>query len=359
MRIVFCGGGTGGHITPALAMADILRQNEKNVDFAFIGRRGGKENDAVRATGIKLYELEVVGLKRSLSLSNVSALFCALKARDEAKRLLKDLRPDAVIGTGGYVSWPVLSAAHSLGVRCAIHESNAYPGFVTRNLSGKCELVMLGYQEAAEHLGTTKNVKVTGNPVRSRVGKIGRVEARRELGIPIEARVVLSFGGSLGAQKINEVMREVMETGGCNCFFIHATGRREFQGYGLKSNMGRLILPYIEDMPTYLAAADVAITRCGAMTLAELCTAGVPSILIPSPNVTDNHQYKNAKALAESGAAVLIEERELTGNRLSAQINNLLDNGTRRQQMHSRLCSRARGTGGRILLAIRELVKEK
>lgn len=338
MRIVFCGGGTGGHITPMLAMADILRQNDKKAEFFFIGRVGGKENGAIRNAGFEPYEIEVSGLSRSLSPKNVKTLLKAVSARREAKKLLSELSPDAVIGTGGYVCWPVLSAARSLGIKRAIHESNAVPGLVTRLCCRSVDLVMLGYGAAEKRLPKCKSV-VTGNPVRGAVGRISHSRARAALGIPREKRVVLSFGGSLGAEVLNSVMSEVigLDGGKSGILFIHATGRRDYEKYKDMGGGNAEILSYIDDMPIYLAAADVAVTRCGAMTLAELGAAEVPSILIPSPNVTANHQYENARALSECGAAVMITEAELSPNLLYREILSLCTSEEKRRKMREAL----------------------
>ena len=345
MKIVFCGGGTGGHITPALAMADILRQKHKDAAFLFIGREGGGENAAIVKEGHRLLTLDVRGLKRSLSLSNFTVLSKAIRARSEAKMILRREMPDAVIGTGGYVCWPVLSAARSLGIKTAIHESNAYPGAVSRYFAHKCNTVMLGYPEAEGALHGKCHVVVTGNPVRSRVGTIPRGYARARLGISESDFVILSFGGSLGASRLNTEIAELIKNYSSvteGVVHIHATGRAEFEEYATLAagNASCRILPYIEDMPLYLAAADIGITRCGAMTLAEICTAGLPSILIPSPNVTANHQYKNALALSQLGGAIVIEEAVLSAESLEWEIVGLRSGKGRLQSMRNKLHQR-------------------
>ncbi|MBQ2793116.1 MAG: undecaprenyldiphospho-muramoylpentapeptide beta-N-acetylglucosaminyltransferase [Clostridia bacterium] len=360
MKIVFCGGGTGGHITPMLAMADILRQNGEKAEVFFIGRRGGKENEAIRRAGFEPYEIEVTGLSRSLSPSNIGAVLRALSARREAKAILKSIAPDAVVGTGGYVAWPVLSAAKSLGIRRAIHESNAVPGLVTRLCCRSVDLVMLGYGEAEKRLPRC-SCAVTGNPVRGAVGRVSRSRARAALGIGEEKTVVLSFGGSLGAEAINRAMCEAirLDGGKSGILFIHATGRRDYEKYKALGGENARIIPYVEDMPTYLAAADIAVTRCGAMTLAELEAAGVPSILIPSPNVTANHQYENARALCECGAAVMITEAELSAEALYREILALKKTRAKREKMRAALYGRGGRCDGKIHAALRTLLSEK
>lgn len=364
MKIVFCGGGTGGHVTPALAMADILRQKYKKVGFAFIGREGGAENKPIEREGYRLYRLNIRGLRRSLSPRNIGALFLALKARKRASSILREEMPDAVIGTGGYVSWPVLSAAERLGIPTAIHESNAYPGAVTRMMARKCNCVMLGYPEAKDALPRGCQTVVTGNPVRGRVGRIPRAFARAQLNIPEDRFVLLSFGGSLGAKRLNDALLSVVTLfkGDRGILFIHASGRGEYSK--IKDRFEGMencrLLPYIEDMPLYLAAADVAVTRCGAMTLAEICAAGVPSILVPSPNVTADHQTKNAEALANNGGAVVIAEADLTPEKLKCEIERLRSKSALRGEMRQRLRSRGgEKNATAVLAAIEGLVRGK
>ncbi len=360
MRIVFCGGGTGGHITPMLAMADILRQKYKNSEFFFIGRRGGKENDAIRKAGFTPYEIEISGLKRSLSPSNIRVIFRAFSAKKEAKTILSDLAPDLVIGTGGYVCWPVLSAARSLEIPSAIHESNAAPGLVTRLCCRWVDLVMLGYQAAEKKLPKCRSV-ITGNPVRGAVGRISGSRAREILRIPKDMTVVLSFGGSLGASVINSVMNEIVneEKGESEILYIHATGRREYEKYRATNRKNARILPYIEDMPLYLAVADITVTRCGAMTLAELSAAGVTPILIPSPNVTANHQYENARALCDIGAAIMITEDMLTKDLLKSEIYRLSKNPKERAKISAAVSQNRTRTEAGIIRAVNMLLNEK
>lgn len=355
MKIVFCGGGTGGHITPMLAMADIIGQNSKEIEFYFIGREGGKENQAIKNAGFVPYEIRVTGLKRRLSFSNVKAVADAVGARKRAKEILREISPDLVIGTGGYVSWPVLSAAKSLGIKCAIHESNAVPGLVTRKCGRWLDLVMLGYPEAEARLPERYKTVITGNPVRRAIGSISRTRARAMLKIPEGKTVVLSFGGSLGSEVMNSTVIEMIERDGgkSGLFFIHATGRGEYEKHNSKSFNHARILPYIDDMPLYLAAADIGIVRCGAMTLAEIEAAGLPSILIPSPNVTANHQYENARALSESGGGILITEAELNAEVLKTKVRQLAEDKNARRRMADTMRDRASGCDRKIIAAIR------
>ncbi len=333
MKIIFCGGGTGGHVTPAIAMAQILmRFSDEEPSITFIGRHGGAENDAVLKEGFPLLTLDVTGIRRSATPKNFGAVLKALRARGEAKKIIADISPDLIVGTGGYVCWPVISAGIAKGIPTVIHESNAYPGLVTRLLGKKCTQVLLNYPEAKRHLKSKRNVRVVGNPIKQTTNGMTREMARKRLGIGRDDFFIISFGGSLGAKRINSVMRELMTDYSLNAPGVvhwHATGRSEFESISaalpseLRGRSKCKMLCYIEDMPVFLRAADLAITRSGAMTVSELAEAGLPSILIPSPNVVADHQYSNARAAAKAGGAVLIEENKLSADLLARHIERI------------------------------------
>lgn len=342
MRIMFTGGGTAGHVSPALAMAELIAKKYPDAEFVFVGRAGGAEGAAVERAGYPIYTLEVEGISRSLSLHNLSALAKAVRAVGVAKGIINRTSPDIVIGTGGYVCWPTLTAAARLGKPTLIHESNAYPGLVTRLLAPRCDGVMLGVGDAAEHLRKAKKLYTVGNPVRSLFSEINRSEARRRLGIPEGQLMILSFGGSLGAERLNSAVLGWMRQASEKRYpitHVHAAGRRYYDAIRAEApelcdrRRGSRILSYIEDMPLWLAAADLAITRSGAMTLAELAAVGVPAILIPSPNVADDHQTKNARAAAERGAAILLPESELSKERLTELLSAIYRDRERLAQM--------------------------
>ena len=322
MRLLLCGGGTAGHVTPALVVAEEMKRRFPGTKILFIGRQGGNENEAVKKAGIELKTINIQGLKRKLTIENVKRLKLAVKARKEAERIIEKFKPDVILGTGGYVCWSVISAGKKLNIPTAIHESNAYPGLTTKLLASKCDIVFLGREEAKSYLTKRAKIKVVGNPVSPDFTKLSHEEARNKLGIRSDEIFILSFGGSIGADKLNQVVIDVMQNHTAkdrNIKHIHATGKRYFDGHittaKLSDNRCK-ILPYIENMPTMLRAADIVICRCGAMTLAEISAVGVAAILIPSPNVSGNHQYKNAKHLSERGAASLIEEKNLTKKQL-------------------------------------------
>jgi UDP-N-acetylglucosamine--N-acetylmuramyl-(pentapeptide) pyrophosphoryl-undecaprenol N-acetylglucosamine transferase len=338
MKIILTGGGTGGHVTPAVSIGEEIRSTVPNTEILFIGRRGGKENEAVTSAGMRVETVEIRGLKRSASLANLKSAYLAVKAYCSAKKIIRAYSPDVIVGTGGYVTWPVVRAGQALGIPTVMHESNVTPGLVTRLLAKGCNKVLLNHAEAAKALPRANTV-VTGNPIRTDFGRITRDEARRRLGASPSDTVIVSFGGSGGSDRMNDVITEVMRTYTSkrgNIIHIHATGRSYYEKYSgriAKSGTRSQILPFINNMPQLLCAADIAITRCGALTLSELSCVGVASILIPSPNVTDDHQRKNGELMANGGGAVLIEENDLTPDRLKTEIQRLERDGALRTRM--------------------------
>ena len=262
----------------------------------------------------------------------------------QAKKIIKEFKPDIVIGTGGYVCWPLLRAASSMNIPTLVHESNAFPGVAVRQLKTRVDAVLTNFESTADILGSKANVINVGNPLRRSCSVADKESARRKLGIPENIKtVILSFGGSLGAEKVNQAAIEVMKAFSSereDVMHFHSGGSRGYEnakvlfaGYGLERNERLVMSNYIYDMPTYMAAADIVICRAGAMTLTELAVMGKAAILIPSPNVTDNHQYKNAKQLSDGNGAVLIEESELTAELITSKVRELTDNVAYRRSL--------------------------
>ena len=335
MRVIICGGGTAGHVTPGIAIADYIKYRSPSSEILFIGRESGEENRLIEKSGYNYTTLNVRGFKRSLALSNISAAVKMLIAFGKARKILREYLPDVTIGTGGYVTWPIIKAAQSQNIPRIIHESNAYPGLTTRALSKSCDKVLLNFDECKTHLKRQDNVLTVGNPLRGTFVNGSRERARKELNISPNEIFILSFGGSGGADVLNQNILSVMRTYSQTerrIRHVHATGRKYFnsskESYPeLATKNGRCrIVPFLNDMPTYMLACDIVISRAGAMTLSEIALAGVSSIIIPSPNVTDNHQLKNAKAYEAAGAAVVIEEHELTPNKLKEEIEKFVTN---------------------------------
>lgn len=334
MRLLFTGGGTGGHVSPAIAIAEYAKEHYKNTDIIFVGRLGGDENRAIIKKGYRLIEIKVSAPTKKINRENIKKLIGVIKAIKSSKKILKEWKPDAVIGTGGYVSFPVVRAAQKMGIPTYLHESNAYPGLVTRMTSKRAKKVFLNIDEASKHLKTDKNAVLVGNPIIQKFGNIKKDDAKRKLGIASKIPFIVSFGGSGGAEKLNTEIIAFMER--CidekkDVACLHATGKRYYEK--IKESHPRLteknskikIVPYIENMPEALAASDLVISRSGAMTCTELAASDAAAILIPSPNVKDNHQYKNARYFSDKGAAILIEESDLTNDKLYRQIFNLIN----------------------------------
>ncbi len=324
MRVLITGGGTGGHVNPALAIANTIKQNDPDAVIAYVGTKRGIENKLVPKAGYPMYYVDVKGIKRSLSPSNIKAAYLALTSPIKAKKIIREFKPDIVVGTGGYVSWPVVKAASQMGIPTALHESNAIAGVAVKMLQKSVDRIYLNFEKTGESLSCdrAKLMKV-GNPILGGFSSMTREEARKKLGIPDKYKyVILSYAGSMGAEKVNDAVLCLMREFTAKhpeVYHIHATGSIElelctsqFKEMGLDKCENIELCEYIYDMPVRMAAADITINRAGAMTISELAATGKCSIFIPSPNVAENHQYKNAKVLSDAGAAALFEEKELT-----------------------------------------------
>lgn len=336
-KIIFAAGGTGGHINPALAVAGEVRRQYPDAKILFIGTAEKMEARLVPAAGYDFKTIQISGFNRVLNLNgikqNIKTLSHLLKSSSQAKKIIKEFAPDVVIGFGGYVSGPVVRAAAKLGIPTAIHEQNAFPGVTNKTLAKMVDAVMLTAEQAAQYMQPKNPVIVTGLPVRGELLEADRDISRAELGLD-EKPLILSMGGSLGAKAINEAMLEVISNRwqANNCTFMHATGKdckdfpERLAQNGVDLNAKNIIVrDYINDMHRCLAAADLVICRAGASSLSEFQALGKPSILIPYPFATENHQFHNAKALADKGAAIVIEEKDLTSAKLMQQIDTLLE----------------------------------
>ncbi len=343
MKILFAGGGTAGHINPALAIADYIKTQHPEAEISYIGTAEKLEAKLVPAKGYKFYTIKVAGFRRSFSpkaiAHNISAATKAATSTFNAKKIIKKINPDIVIGTGGYVSGPVLKAAQSLGYKTAIHEQNAFPGVTTKMLAPKADAVMLAMPEAEKYLKINKKPYITGNPIRQELLNINRDEARQKLNLG-DKPLILSFGGSLGAKRVNEAISEVIkwhnDTG--KFYHIHGTGKIGYDAMceslkEIKLTDNITVREYIDDMDVCMAAADLVICRAGAITLGEVGACGKASVLIPSPYVAENHQYHNALTLKNAGAAELIEEKDLTGESLVKIIEELFSDKSKLNDM--------------------------
>ncbi|WP_053362077.1 undecaprenyldiphospho-muramoylpentapeptide beta-N-acetylglucosaminyltransferase [Bacillus sp. FJAT-27251] len=338
MRIVVSGGGTGGHIYPALALIREIQKRDKNAEFLYIGTERGLESNIVPREGIAFRSIHITGFRRKLSFENVKTVFRFLKGVADSKKILREFKADIVIGTGGYVCGPVVYAAAKLGIPTIIHEQNSIPGLTNKFLSRYVDRIGICFKEAEDYFPKDK-VVLTGNPRASEVVGQDGVKGRISAGLKINQPAVLIFGGSRGAKPLNEaVLKSLTELGSKPYQVLYITGevhydevKNEVELIGNPENVK--IKPFIHNMPEVLAGIDLTVARAGATTLAELTSLGIPSILIPSPYVTDNHQEKNALALSSHGAALLLPERELTGPKLVDQIDSILMDQEKLTQM--------------------------
>jgi UDP-N-acetylglucosamine--N-acetylmuramyl-(pentapeptide) pyrophosphoryl-undecaprenol N-acetylglucosamine transferase len=338
MKIVVSGGGTGGHIYPALALIREIQKENKQAEFLYIGTINGLESKIVPRENIPFKSIHITGFKRKLSFENVKTILRFLKGVKDSKRMLKEFKPDIVIGTGGYVCGPVVYAAANLKIPTIIHEQNSVPGLTNKFLSRFVNKVAICFEEAKEYFPTDK-VVFTGNPRASEVmGKDG-IKGRLSAGLSITKPAVLIFGGSRGARPINEaVVKSLAELAEKPYQILYITGdahhedvQKEVELVGNPKNV--VIKPFIHNMPEVLSGIDLVVSRAGATTLAELTSLGIPSILVPSPYVTNNHQEKNARSLSDHGAAELLLEKDLNNKSLVNHIDRILLNNETLKEM--------------------------
>ena len=347
MKFIFTCGGTAGHVYPAIAVAGRLKELMPDSEFLFIGAEGKMEMDLVPKEGYKILPLKITYLHRGKSLKaiaynikTVKNVFAAIK---EAKRIMREFKPDAVIGTGGYVCFPVLKAASDLKIPTAVHESNAVPGLTTKMLAKKVDRIMVGFNESCKYYPDPEAVKVTGTPVRGEFDCYSKTTARAELGIPADRKLVLSVWGSLGASHMNNTVADMMHEL-CHqkdFHFMHCSGRMYHERMQNKLHEakhcgdegGFELLEFIYDMPRVMAAADLIMCRAGASTLAELTYMGKPALIVPSPNVTNNHQEKNARVLEKAGGAKVLLEGEFDSESLMKHVKELLADEEKLQEM--------------------------
>ena len=338
MKAIIAAAGTGGHINPALAIANKIKQEEPNSEIIFVGTDRGLENDLIPRAGYDLKRIEAYGFNRKISLDNVKKMYKTFKSIGQAKKIIQDFKPDIMIGTGGYICLPVALAASKLKVPIILHESNAFPGVAIKMLSKKASAILVGFEDAKKRIRNTENVVVVGNP--SKVKKISFTNSQKEkilkeIGLTdIEKPIVLVFGGSQGAQKINESFINIISKKINEKYqIIWATGPNQYEIIKAKlqslniniDNISNVkILPYIYNMEEVMNCVDLVVSRSGAMTITEISIVGKPSIFIPFPYATENHQEYNAKVLEKVGAAKIILDADLDFNILNSTINEII-----------------------------------
>jgi UDP-N-acetylglucosamine--N-acetylmuramyl-(pentapeptide) pyrophosphoryl-undecaprenol N-acetylglucosamine transferase len=332
MRIIVSGGGTGGHIYPALTIADTIKKLYPEAEIRFVGTTHGLEKELVPRAGYPIDFIDVQGFKRSLGADTFRSVYKLFTGLADARKLLDSYKPHLVIGTGGYVCGPIVFLAAMKGIPACVQEQNALPGVTNKILSHFVNTIFLGYKEADKYFTGKARKVFTGNPIRKEILSHTRWEALRFFQLDFNKKTILIAGGSLGAASINKAAFQLERdlSGRDDVQILHATGKNNYEAYekqiaetgGFKSNIH--VFPYLYDMPMALAAADLAVFRAGAIGLAELTAKGIPSILVPFPYATANHQEFNARALEAAGAAQVILDRELTGGILHEKVEHLL-----------------------------------
>ncbi len=334
MKVIVTGGGTGGHIYPAITIAQALVELDANTEIVFVGTHAGLESEIVPRYGYRMRYITVAGFQRSLGLSTVKSGVKLFKGIADAYTVLQEEKPDLVIGTGGYVCGPTLLLAALKGIPTCIQEQNAMPGVTNKILAKFVQKIFLGYEAGRKYFQGKAGKFYSGNPVRADITQASREEGIEALGLDPRKKTILSFGGSRGARTINQAMRKVEEQMATreDVQIVHVTGSAGYDEYmatlpqAVRDAEHIKILSYVHDMPMALAAADIAVSRAGAIGLAELMVRGVPSILIPYPYATANHQEYNARALVDEGAAEMILDKDLTGEQLYEALEQLLIN---------------------------------
>ena len=372
MNILFTCGGTAGHVNPAVALARIFQDKHPGCRVLFVGADGGMETRLVPKEGYPIRTVTITNFHRSLApadiVHNLGTLVNMQRSKKQARAILDEFKPDLVVGTGGYASFPVVNEAAHRDIPTAVHESNAVPGLTTKALSKVVDRVMVGFEESRSHYDDPTKVVVTGTPVRGDFFRFTREQAREQLGFPDQRPLLLAYWGSLGAEVMNRKMSEFIARecyDGAPFHHIHGAGRdygwmqEEIGRRGLAlEGTGIEVREYIYDMPLVMAAADVVLCRAGASTISELTAIAKPSILVPSPNVTANHQEKNARVLADQGAAVLLLERDCVENTLYDAADHLLRDRRRRDDMVRALTAMAvPDAGEKIYWTLRALMK--
>ena len=355
MKVIFTCGGTAGHVNPALALAGLIRQRRPDSEILFVGARRGIERQLIEEAGWPFRSVEISSFHRSLKPKeirhNLVSLRNLIRSPGEARALLKEFPSDLVVGTGGYASYPVIREAARQGIPTAIHESNAIPGLTTRLLEPHADLIMVGFEECRKNYRHPEKVLVTGTPVRGDFFVYTKKEAKQKLNMDDGRPLIVSFWGSLGASEMNRqtarfLSQEAAE--GCPFHHVHAAGvvgSRQMAAYltGAGVDLSRTpdleVREYIHDMGTLMRAADLVICRAGASTISELTALGVPAIIVPSPNVTHNHQEHNARVLSDAGGAVLVLEKDSSGQLLYDTAKAILEDDRRRAEMSAAMAS--------------------
>lgn len=354
MRVIVAAAGTAGHINPGLAIANKIKQEEPNSEIIFIGTTRGLENDLVPRAGYGLKTIEAYGLSKKISIANFKKMWATLMATGKARKIIKEFKPDIIVGAGGYICGPVVWAASKEKIPVILHESNAFPGKAVKMLAPKAETVLISFEEARSRIPNARNIVCTGTPVKIVKKEYSQEEKKKiltSIGVNGNKPIVLVFGGSQGAQKINEAIIGILENKMNKDYqIIWATGPKQFdiikeelasKHIDINNIENAKILPYIYNMEEIMNVSNIIVARSGAMTITEISNLGKPSILIPLPNVSQDHQLYNAKVLENVGAAKIILNNELNKNNLEDEIEEIIKNPQLMHEMEEKAFSKS------------------
>ncbi len=335
MKVIISGGGTGGHIYPAIAIAQKLQENIGDCEILYVGIKGGPEERIANKYGYEFRSIEGMGIPRKISKRMFKSFIANMKGFNQAKKIIKDFKPDIAIGTGGYVCGPILYQAAHFKIPTLIHESNSYPGFTSKFLSNKVDKVCISYKEAKDHFKYKENIVVTGNPVRTNFTNEYNISDLNELGIDKDIPVVFSFGGSNGSVSMNKTVSEMADRLDGSFYLLHQTGKNHYDKFieETPSNMYLKTFAYIDNIDLFYAVSDLVIASSGAMSLAEISAVGKPSILIPKAYTTENHQQYNAETYVKNKASLMILEKDLSADVLYDNIISIIKDSEKMKEM--------------------------
>ena len=373
-RVIFTCGGTAGHVNPAIALAQLMAEKNPDTSFLFVGAERGLEKDLVPKAGYDFCTVHISSFHRSFKPKeikhNLVSVCNLMRAPREARAILREFRPDVVIGTGGYASFPMVKAAAKAGIPTAVHESNMVPGLTTEMLEPFADRIMVGFEACRQHYKHPEKVMVTGTPVRGDFFKMTKEEAKRQLGVDDGRPLIVSFWGSLGASGMNRQMADFLALEAAKEPFhhIHGAGASGYpmvrdllreKGVDLEAHPALQLREYIYDMAPVMRAADLVICRAGASTISELTALGVPALIVPSPYVTNNHQEKNARVLERAGGAEVLLEKDCSGQAMFQAACGILRDTERRKQMETAMASLGiRDATERIYQTVLEICQE-
>jgi len=372
-RVIFTCGGTAGHVNPAIALAQLMHEKDPETRFLFVGAERGLEKDLIPKAGYDFRTVHISSFHRSAKPAelrhNLISAYNLVRAPREARAILKEFRPDVVIGTGGYASYPMVKAASRSGIPTAVHESNMVPGLTTELLEPFADRIMVGFESCRQHYKHPDRVVVTGTPVRGDFFSMTRAEARAKLGLTDDRPLIVSFWGSLGASGMNAEMVDflALEAEHEPFHHIHGAGASGYaallaalqaRGVDLAQHPALQVREYIYDMAPVMRAADLVICRAGASTISELTALGIPALIVPSPYVTNNHQEKNARVLEQAGGAAVLLEKDSTGQELFRLSTSILRDPARREAMAAAMASLGiRDATERIYRTVQEICR--